>query len=322
MGRMTGVLKDKDFMYRYSRVIFAGGLLLALLVFASCINPLFLAPLNVRRLIYSAFGLMMVSYGQSMVLMTAGIDVSLGEIVSLCNVVCVTLMRPESPAGWVLAILAAMAVGFLCGALNGAIIAKFKLSPMIVTISMSIVYGGLALFVMPVPTGSMHQGLAGFMKANVGPIPMTLILILVILVLVRTLTNYTPFGKALRAVGGNENSAYSTGIPVFKIKVLTYGLSGLLASIGGIWLAVYINSGDPTIGTGISLNAVASSVIGGVSLAGATGDLIGTVFGVIIFSMISNLLNLNGVSTNYQFLIKGLILIAALAVSSVRQRRD
>lgn len=322
MGKITKVFRDKDFMYRYSRAIIAAIFLLVLVIFAAIANPLFLASRNLLRILYSAFSLMMIAYGQSMVLMTAGIDVSLGEIASLANVVCISIMAWDNPLSCLVAIIAALAVGFCCGVINGTIIAKFNLSPMIVTIAMSIVWGGAALFIMPMPSGAMNKGFASFMKFSVGPIPMTLILIIILLILVRTLTNNTPFGKGLRAVGGNESSAYSTGINVFRVKMLTYGIAGLFAAIAGIWLGVYINSGDPTIGSGISLNAVASSVIGGVSLSGANGDMLGTVCGVIIFSMISNLLNLNGVSTNYQFLIKGLILIIALAISSVRNRQD
>lgn len=313
---------DRDFMYRYSRVIIAGVLLILLIIAATIINPTFIVSRNLRRIIYAAFPLMMVSFGQSMVLLTKGIDVSLGEVVSLTNVICVSLINLDSPFGWIGGVVAALVTGLCCGMLNGMIISKFELPPMIVTISMSIVYGGLALFVMPVPSGSMHSGFSSFLRDSVGPIPVLLIIIFIFLIVVRMLTNNTSFGKSLRAIGGNEEAAYSTGVNVFKVKVSAYAISGLLASVGGIWLAVYINSGDPTIGADISLNAVASSVIGGVSLSGANGDMIGTAFGVVIFSMISNLLNLNGISTNYQFLIEGLILVLALAASSVRDGKN
>lgn len=123
-------------------------------------------------------------------------------------------------------------------------------------------------------------------------------------------------------MGGNVQSAYSAGINIKKTEILAFGLSGLLCGLGGIYMAVYINSGDPTIGTGMQMNAISASVIGGVSMVGANGDLIGTMFGVFIFTLISNLLNLNGISTNYQFLIKGFILIVALAISSIRNREE
>ena len=199
------------------------------------------------------------------------------SIVSLTNVVCITFINADSEFGWIPGILAAIVCGFLCGALNGFITQQFHIPALIVTISMSIVYAGLALFIMPVPGGMMHMGFYKFIKFKLNYI-----------------LNY----------------------------LLQFGLSVLLCGLGGIYMAVYINSGDPTIGTGMQMNAISASVIGGVSMVGANGDLIGTMFGVFIFTLISNLLNLNGISTNYQFLIKGFILIVALAISSIRNREE
>ena len=316
------IIKDKNFLHRYSRVILAAIFLILFILFNSVSSDKFLTWRNFKSIIFAAFPLMMVAYGQTMVLLTRGIDVSLGAVVSLTNVICVSLMRPETPGGWIVAILGALLAGLLCGALNGFIIAQFKLAPMIVTIAMTVVYSGLALYVMPMPSGSVHSAFAGFMRKVYFKIPVALIIIVLFMIVARTITNRTSFGKALRAVGGNEESAYSIGINVKWVKIKTYAISGMFASMGGIFLAAYINSGDPTIGGNFSLNAVAASVIGGTSLIGARGDIIGTVIGVFILSMISNMLNLNGVSSNYQFLIEGFILIFALAISSVKNNTD
>lgn len=320
-GKM-GFLKDKDFLHRYSRVLFAAAFLLLFIGFNCMSSSRFWTWRNFKSIVFAAFPLMMVAYGQTMVLLTRGIDVSLGAVVSLANVVCVSLMRPESPGGWVLAVLTAVIAGMVCGGLNGFIIAQFNLAPMIVTIAMTVVYSGLALYVMPMPSGSVHSGFGSFMRKTCFNIPLALVIILILMAAARLLTNSTSFGRQLRAVGGNEESAYSTGINVKWVKIKTYAVSGMFASLGGIFLAAYINSGDPTIGGSFSLNAVAASVIGGTSLVGARGDIIGTVIGVFILSMISNMLNLNGVSSYYQFLIEGFILIFALAISSVKNASD
>lgn len=322
MKSVVSIFKDKNFLHRYSRVILAAIFLILFILFNSVSSDKFLTWRNFKSIIFAAFPLMMVAYGQTMVLLTRGIDVSLGAVVSLTNVICVSLMRPETPGGWIVAILGALLAGLLCGALNGFIIAQFKLAPMIVTIAMTVVYSGLALYVMPMPSGSVHSAFAGFMRKVYFKIPVALIIIVLFMIVARTITNRTSFGKALRAVGGNEESAYSIGINVKWVKIRTYAISGMFASMGGIFLAAYINSGDPTIGGNFSLNAVAASVIGGTSLIGARGDIIGTVIGVFILSMISNMLNLNGVSSNYQFLIEGFILIFALAISSVKNNTD
>ena len=318
MKNVAVLIKDKNFLHRYSRVLLAFCFLILFMGFNSIANDKFWSWRNFRSIIFAAFPLMLVAYGQTLVLLTRGIDVSLGAVVSLTNVVCVTLMKPAAAGGWIVAVLIALLTGVACGALNGFIIARFNLAPMIVTIAMTVVYSGLALYVMPMPTGSVHSTFGGFIRKSYFNIPAALILIIIFMLLVRTITNRTSFGRALRAVGGNEESAYSTGIKVKWVKVKAYALAGLLASIGGIFLAGYINSGDPTIGGNYSLNAVAASVIGGTSLIGARGDIIGTFIGVLILSMISNMLNLNGVSSNYQFLIEGFILVFALAISSIK----
>ncbi len=316
------IIKDKNFLHRYSRVLFAACFLILFVGFNGIASDKFLTWRNFKSIVYAAFPLMLVAYGQTMVLLTRGIDVSLGAVISLTNVICVTLMRPESPGGWIIAVIGALLAGLACGALNGFIIAQFKLAPMIVTIAMTVVYSGLALFVMPMPSGNVHSGFGSFMRKTYFNIPVALVIIILFMIIARTITNRTSFGKTLRAVGGNEESAYSIGINVKWVKIKTYALSGMFASIGGIFLAAYINSGDPTIGGNYSLNAVAASVIGGTSLIGARGDIIGTVMGVFILSMISNMLNLNGVSSYYQFLIEGFILIFALAISSVKNTAD
>lgn len=322
MNKVKALLKNPDFSHRYASVIFAGLFLLGFNIVAA-MNPVFLTTRNFTRLTESAFPLMMVAFGQTICLLTGGIDISLGSIVSLTNVVCVLLMNTDAAGGWIPGVLAAMAVGFGCGALNGYITYQFKLSALIVTISMQIVYAGFALLFMPVPTGSMHMGFYHFIKFKFfDAIPNSLVIMLIVLIIVRRLFRRTPFGKAVRAIGGNQQSAYSAGIHVKKTGIMAFAISGLLCGLCGIYEAIYINSGDPTIGTGMQMNAIAASVIGGVSMLGANGDFLGTMFGVFIFTMISNLLNLNGIDTNYQFLIKGIVLIVALAISSIKNKEE
>lgn len=212
INKVKDLLKDQDFMHRYASVIFAGLFLLAFNILAIAMNSTFLSLRNVNRLIEAAFPLMMVAFGQTICLLIGGIDISLGSIVSLTNVVCITFINVDSEFGWIPGILAAIVCGFLCGALNGFITQQFHIPALIVTISMSIVYAGLALFIMPVPGGMMHMGFYKFIKFKFfDVIPNSIILIFIILVIVRTITNRTAFGKAVRAMGGNVQSAYSAG---------------------------------------------------------------------------------------------------------------
>ena len=146
------------------------------------------------------------------------------------------------------------------------------------------------------------------------------LLFILILCLVRSLANSTPYGKALRAIGGSENAAYSTGIRVGKIKFCAYCLAGLLCAVAGIFLSAQMNSADATIGKNYAMNAITATVVGGTAMTGAVGDPLGTIAGVFIISIINNMLNLFGVSSFYQFICQGLILIAALSLSALHKR--
>ena len=132
----------------------------------------------------------------------------------------------------------------------------------------------------------------------------------------RTLTNQTPYGKALRAIGGSENAAYSTGVKVKKVKFIAYCLAGLLCAAAGIFLSAQMNSADATIGKNYAMNAITATVVGGTAMTGA----LGTIAGVFIISIINNMLNLFGVSSFYQFVCQGLILILALSLSAMHKK--
>ena len=319
MDRVKHMLKSDNFKYKYSSVILAYVFLAVFMLLIGFLDRNFFSGRNAANLIYTAFPLMMVAFGQTTVLLTKGIDVSLGMILSLSNCVCMVLMRPDKPFGFIVAVTAALAAGALCGLLNGILIAYFRLAALIVTLAMSIVYGGLALFIMPMPGGEIHREFAKFLRGKVEGVPIVFFLFLIILVVMRIITNNTPLGKKIRAVGGNNSAAYATGIQVVKVKALAHMIAGLLSAVGGIFLAAYMYSGDPTIGSSYSLRAVASSIIGGAVFSGALGDVLGTVAGVIILTLINNMLNLLGISSYFQFLLQGVILIAALALGSLRK---
>ena len=178
----------------------------------------------------------------------------------------------------------------------------------------------MALLLMPNPGGSVHKAFAKFLtRGYSGAAPF--LLFILILCLVRRLANSTPYGKALRAIGGSENAAYSTGIRVGKIKFRAYCLAGLLCAVAGIFLSAQMNSADATIGKNYAMNAITATVVGGTAMTGAVEDPLGTIAGVFIISIINNMLNLFGVSSFYQFICQGLILIAALSLSALHKRR-
>ena len=274
---------------------------------------------NFKNLLRTSFPLLMVALGQTLIILTGGIDLSLGGIVALTNVVCVMTMNTESPVGFILPLIAAVVLGLVCGALNGVLVTRGNLAPIIVTIATTAIFDGCALLLMPKPGGSVHKAFSKFLTRGLkGAVP--LILFLVILILVRTLTNQTPYGKALRAIGGSENAAYSTGVKVKKVKFIAYCLAGLLCAAAGIFLSAQMNSADATIGKNYAMNAITATVVGGTAMTGAVGDPLGTIAGVFIISIINNMLNLFGVSSFYQFVCQGLILILALSLSAMHKK--
>lgn len=310
----------KELLHKHGSTVVIYLFLLILIIFVSIFSEDFLSVGNFRNLLRSSLPLMMVAFGQTIIILTGGIDLSLGGIVALCNVACVMMMRPDSPSGFVLAVIGTIAIGGLCGAANGLLVTRGRLAPIIVTIATTAIFDGAALLLLPKPGGSVHRAFARFLTRGLqGAVP--LILFIIVLILIRSLTNSTPFGRALRAIGGNENAAYSTGIRVNRVKLLAYCTAGLVCALAGIFLSAQMNSADATIGKNYAMNAITATVVGGTAMTGAVGDPLGTVAGVFIISIINNMLNLFGVSSFYQFVCQGMILIAALSLSAVHKRR-
>lgn len=311
---------DSNFFQKHGHTIIIYVFLFALMLFVSLFNDAFFTLGNFKNLLRTSMPLLLVGFGQTLIILTGGIDLSLGSIVGLGNVICVTLMNPDSPTGFLLAVAVTLAMGLACGACNGLLITKGRLAPIIVTIGTTAAFDGLALLIMPKPGGSVHRAFARALTRGLGGAA-PLFLFLAVLVIIRTLTNNMPYGKALRAIGGNENAAYSTGIRVDRVKFLAYTLAGLLCAVAGIFLSAQINSADATIGKNYAMNAITATVVGGTAMTGAVGDPLGTVAGVFIIAIINNMLNLFGVSSFYQFVCQGLILIIALSFSALRKKR-
>lgn len=315
-------LRGADFSYRYFHlcVIF-----IFLLVFVSIIGftvESFASAYNIRNIIESAFPLMMVAFGQMLVILTGGIDLSVGGMLTLGNCICVAIMtRIEGPFGVFIAVVTTIIACMLCGAFNGLFIAKARLPAIIVTIASSTIFEGLALLVMPLPGGKVNAGFAKLLNGKFFKLPVAFYIAVIFVILMTLLTNKTPFGKAIRAIGGNESAAYGTGVPVAKTKFYTYVLAGFFCAIGGLYLSARMYSADPNIGTTYSVYSITATVVGGTLMTGAIGEAIGTVCGVFIIYIINNVLNLMGVYTYYQYAFQGLVLIFALVIGSLESKR-
>jgi len=249
--------------------------------------------------------------GVTFVLLTAGVDLSLGSAVALSGVACATFAHPgEHPVFVPIAV--GLLTGAACGLVNGVLVTRGGVAPFIVTLGMMTIARGLALIVSGGrPVANMSDELTALAGDFLGlPIPV-LCFAGVALAAWFFLRDFR-LGRHIYAVGGNENAARAAGVPVERVKLFAYGLCGLLTGLAGVVLAARITTGQPNAGQAYELDAIAAVVIGGTSLAGGVGTITGTLLGVLLIGVINNGLDLLGVSSYYQAVIKGVIIVGAV----------
>jgi ribose transport system permease protein len=256
--------------------------------------------------------------GQTIVLIRGGIDLSIGGIISFATVLAATRFGgdPGSVALWSAIILA---IGFGVGALNGLMISVLKLQPFLITLATWSILSGAALIVLPTDGGQVPGFWSGFGSASFFGLASSVWLLIALLVFWVWFRS-TRLGIAIQATGSNERSAFLSGVSLTRNNVLTYGLSGLFAAAAALYLTTQIGAGSPTIGKDYILPSVAAAVIGGVSLFGGRGHLAGTIIGAFILTIIGNLVFVLHVSSYWQPVAQGVILLLAVVASSVAEK--
>lgn len=312
--------------------------LFAMIVVIAVISPSFLSLGVLSDILTQSAPKTVLAMGLLVVIISSGIDMTVGRLAGLCAVISGTLAQeaayslkfwqglPQLPF-WV-PILAAMAAGLLIGCVTGIVISKFRVPAFLATLGMQmILYGGTLLLINKKPNHS--QPLAGY-EANfirfgtgaVGRLSYLVILSLAVMVLVHLLLTRTTLGKNIFAVGGNREAARVSGINVRKVEIFTYALSGTLAGLAGAMLAARTGSATPSYGEGYELDAIASCIIGGASFSGGIGSVPGAFLGVIIFNVINYGLTFIGLSSFWQYIVKGLIIVFAVALDMRKYSRD
>ena len=264
-----------------------------------------------------------VAVGQTFVVLTAGIDLSVGAIFILANCLASVLVT-GSPAQVALGLVAVLATGIACGLVNGALVVYGRLQPIVATIASGAIYFGLALSLRPEPGGDVDSTLAdAFTGQLAGGVPASVVVLLAVLVLVWVPFRRSLLGRAVYAVGSAEGSAYLSGLPIRRARLLAYALAGLFAALGGLMLAFFTYSGEAsaTNASTYTLDSIAAIVIGGVSLFGGAGSAIGAVFGALIFRTINDLLFVFDLDPLWQPLFLGLVLLGAVSLGSLRLLR-
>jgi ribose transport system permease protein len=267
--------------------------------------------------------LAIVAIAQTLVVLTAGIDLSVGMVMVLANCLASTIVD-GSPLMTALGVMGVLFVGGLCGAINGLIVIYGRLQPIVTTIATGAVYYGAALALRRVPGGDVNSSLADALTGQLpGGIPASLALLLGLVLVVWLPFRRSAVGRAAYAVGSSEIAAYMSGVPVQRAKFVAYTLSGFLASVAGLFLTFITYSGEASAANGstYTLYSIASVVLGGVSLFGGSGSAVGAIFGALMFRTIGDLLFVFNVEPLWQPLFQGLVLFAAVCLGAARLLR-
>jgi ribose transport system permease protein len=314
LGASDGKLRRWISSHRDVLVVY--GVVLGMVLGGRVLSPQFLTSFNVQSMVAAAAPLALVAVGQTIVVLTGGIDLSVGSIMSLTTVVAAIQMN-GSDSRLLPAILMCTAIGAGLGLVNGLAITVLRVEPIIATLGMMSVIQGLTFVRSMTPAGLSPPFLQSLVYENIGPVPKSTLVIAGAVALGLLILRLTRFGKHVYAVGSSEHAARLSGVHTARVKVAAYLLSGVFAALAGVMLQARLGQGDPLSGQVFMLTSIAVVAIGGTSLFGGRGGVAGTLGGVFILTMLANLLNLEGVQTYPQQLITGLLIISVVALYSV-----
>jgi ribose/xylose/arabinose/galactoside ABC-type transport system permease subunit len=296
-------------------------LILGVLVVACMLaTPLFLKPRNLRNVfLIQPIGLGLASLGQAFVVIAGGIDLSIGAVMSLLSSLAAGLFRaqPGVPALAVGLLLAGL--GAAAGALNGFIVVRLRVPPFMATLATMSLFQGAVLFYAPKTIGGIPASFRFLAEGQLAGVPFSIVLFVLIIAACYYLLSGNRLGRHLYAVGADPYVSQISGIPVRRVRFLSYLICGLLVGVAAAFMAARLGGGGPKVGVGYELDSITAVVIGGVSLAGGAGNLLGTFAGVLIIGVFYNIMNLLNVNAYLQIVLKGVVLI--LAVSFYAKRR-
>lgn len=291
--------------------------LLGICIILSLTSPYFLNFRNIMNVLGQISMIGICAIGTTFVIISGGIDLSPGSIAGLSGVLAVSFQSPTQGFGWNVGLswIIVLIIGAGLGAINGIFITKGKLPPFIATLCMMSIARGMAyVYTWATPVGGLKPLFRYLSLGKICSVPVLVIILFIFFIIFGLVLSKNKFGTQVYAIGGNEVAAWLSGINTVMVKIKVYILAGFFAAISGIILAARVNSGDPSNGQGLELDAIASVVMGGTKLGGGKGGLFGTFIGALIIGVINNGLNLLNVSPFYQPIVKALvILIAVLA---------
>lgn len=315
MQKLGFALRSPYFWANWTVVL---ALLVAIIVFWILSPDTFLTPYNISTILTASAVPAILVVGQAFVVMTAGIDLSNAAVVTLAAVSFGALFAAGQPL--VLCILVAIVVGLAAGSVNGIIIAQFKINDFIVTLGMLSLAQGVALVISnATPVQVISEPLATFALGKIGVVPYIMIVAVVLVVIAQIVLTQTRFGTHVLATGGNSDTARAMGVKTKAMKIAVYAISGATAGLAAVVLISRIGAAEPSMNTSLLLNSVAAVVLGGVSLFGGRGNVVGPFVGAILLTMILNGLIVAGVPQYYQFIAIGIIvMVSAILVRTAK----
>lgn len=316
------------FVRKYLIVFIFLGMCVVLAVFSP--NNSFLKPQNLINVVRQISVIGLLALGVMLCIIALGIDLSLGSVLGFSAVVTASLVQqigwkealyPGFQAPAIVAVMAGISVGIILGAVNGSLIAFFRIPPFIATLGMMTIARGFAyIYSNGRPVSTLSPEFLWIGGGDISGIPVPIIVFGIVILLTHLMLNYTRFGRHVYAIGGNETAARVSGVNLGRTKVLIYAFSGLMAGLGGVVLTARVQSATPALGMGYELDAIAAAVIGGTSFAGGIGTVWGTVIGALIIGVMNNGLDLLNVSPFYQQVVKGVIIIVAIIIDERKNR--
>jgi ribose transport system permease protein len=294
----------------------AVGFLAVLLIVEKSVHPS-LNLFDMESLVDGALPLVLAAMSQAAVVLSGGIDLSVGPMMSLINVSSALLMLHAGLPGAVLIGLALIAAVIAVGALTGAVIVATRVPDIVATLATSFIWGGLALRIMPIPGGGAPPGFATAMTGQVAGVPAGLIVILLALAILWLPVQRSRLGLALYAVGSSRGAAYLSGVNVGRARVAAYALGGAFAAVGGLALTASTSNGNASSGTSYTLTSVAAIVLGGVSLTGGRGGMLGPIAAGFILTLINTLLTFMGIDPNFSLVIQGAIVVFVVMMAGL-----
>ncbi len=311
-----GKLKERGTTLRSFALVFV---ILAIVIVMTFASPVFMTSKNIINIIRQISINGIIAVGMTFVILTGGIDLSVGAVVAITSVIAGYLLEQETY--WLVACLAAVSISLIFGAFNGVMVAYVGFQPFIATLATVTMGSGMALaFSDGKPFTIKNEAFLAIGQGYIGAIPIPIILLVFIVAVGLIILKTTTFGRYVFAIGGNKNAAKLSGVRTKRVELMVYVISAFCASIVGLILSARISSGQPTAGEGYELDAIAATAIGGTSMSGGVGSLTGTVFGFMILGLVTNSMNLLNINSFYQQIVKGILIVLAVFLDMYSKR--